>query len=278
MELGWLESPLFGLISGITEILPVSSEAHKLLFLKILGAGNEPGLLKVFIHIGVLAALYYHCASHILRFLRAKRLSRIPKRKRKRPLDTKSLMDYSLLKTMLIPIILSFFAYNRISAIRTDLILVACFLLLNGLILYIPQYLPGSNKDSRMLSRVEGFLMGLGGAAGILPGISSLGTACSVGAVCGVDKEYGLNMAYLMNLAMVIGILFLDVFSLVSVGIGYVTFTIFVQYILAAAGAFAGAFFGISLLKRIILEKGLAPFALYCWGVSLFTFVLNLMA
>lgn len=278
MELGWLESPLFGLISGITEILPVSSEAHKLLFLKILGAGNEPGLLKVFIHIGVLAALYYHCASHILRFLRAKRLSRIPKRKRKRPLDTKSLMDYSLLKTMLIPIILSFFAYDRISAIRTDLILVACFLLLNGLILYIPQYLPGSNKDSRMLSRVEGFLMGLGGAAGILPGISSLGTACSVGAVCGVDKEYGLNMANLMNLAMVIGILFLDVFSLVSVGIGYVTFTIFVQYILAAAGSFAGAFFGISLLKRIILEKGLAPFALYCWGVALFTFVLNLMA
>ena len=278
MELGWLESILFGFLSGLTDILPVSSQAHKLLLLKLFGAGKEPNLLKLLIHIGIFAAIYYNYSAHIIRFIRAKRLSRIPKRKRKRPLDTKSLMDYSLLKTMLIPVILALFFYRKAAALSENLILVACFLLINGIILYVPQFLPGSNKDSRMLSRLEGLLMGLGGAVSILPGISAIGSAASVGAACGVDRDYGLNMAMLLNLGLLLGVIVLDIIGAFTLGFGYVTFLVFVQYLLVALGAFGGAFLGITLLKHIVTNNGFGPFALYCWGLALFTFVLNLIA
>ena len=98
MSLNLLESLLYGLVSGLSEILPVSGTAHRQLMLQLLGESGEQGLLRLMIHIGILAALYYSCQNHILRMIRARKLARIPKRKRRRPLDVRSLMDLSLLK------------------------------------------------------------------------------------------------------------------------------------------------------------------------------------
>jgi len=278
VELTWYESILYGLISGLTDILPVSAQAHEMLLLKFFGTGNAPGLLRLLIHLGILGALYYYCMPHITKMLRAKSLSRIPKRRRKRPLDTKSLMDLSLWKTMGIPVILGFLLYNKTAFMRERLSLMAILLFVNGMVLYIPQFLPGSNKDSRSLSRVEGLLMGLGGAASILPGISAMGTGLSVGSVCGVDRKYCLNMVMLMNMVVMAALAVTDVLSIASNGIGSLSFGILLGYFLAAAFAFLGASLGIRLMRRLSADKGYAVFAYYCWGIALFTFILNLMA
>ena len=278
MELTWYESILYGLISGLTDILPVSAQAHEMLLLKFFGTGNAPGLLRLLIHLGILGALYYYCMPHITKMLRAKSLSRIPKRRRKRPLDTKSLMDLSLWKTMGIPVILGILLYNKTAFMRERLSLMAILLFVNGMVLYIPQFLPGSNKDSRSLSRVEGLLMGLGGAASILPGISAMGTGLSVGSVCGVDRKYCLNMVMLMNMVVMAALAVTDVLSIASNGIGSFSFGLLISYILAAVFGFLGAALGIRFMRRLAADKGYAIFAYYCWGIALFTFILNLMA
>ena len=278
MELTWYESILYGLISGLTDILPVSAQAQEMLLLKFFGTGNATGLLRLLIHLGILGALYYYCMPHITKMLRAKSLSRIPKRRRKRPLDTKSLMDLSLWKTMGIPVILGILLYNKTAFMRERLSLMAILLFVNGMVLYIPQFLPGSNKDSRSLSRVEGLLMGLGGAASILPGISAMGTGLSVGSVCGVDRKYCLNMVMLMNMVVMAALAVTDVLSIASNGIGSFSFGILISYILAAVFGFLGAALGIRFMRRLAADKGYAIFAYYCWGIALFTFILNLMA
>ena len=278
MGLNWFENILYGLFSGLTDILPVSAQAHKLILLKLFGAGNEPELMRLLIHIAILAALYFSCTPMIVKITRARRLARIPKKRRKRPLDTKSLMDFSLLRTIIFPIILSFFFYEKASSLESNMILVACLVFVNGLILYIPQYLPGSNKDSRMLSRVEGLLIGLGGAASVLPGISAMGAALSVGSVCGIDKKYGLSMALLMNMAILFGRILFDLMAIVSGGIDLFSVSILLSYLLSAIAAFCGAMCGIRIMQQLAADIGFTVFAYYCWGVALFTFVLNLMA
>lgn len=278
MDLNWFESILYGLFLGLTDILPVSAQAHKLLLLKLFGVKSEPGLMRLLIHVSILGALYYNCLPQIVKIIRAKSLARVPKRRRKRPLDTKSLMDFSLLKTMIIPVILAFLFYEKASLLHNKLSLMAIFLFINGLILYIPQYLPGSNKDSRSLSRVEGLLMGLGGAASVLPGISGIGAAVSVASVCGVERSYGLNMALLMNIAVSAGLIIFDIIAIVSGGIGSVSFGIILCYILSAAAAFLGTSLGIKIMRHLAANSDYALFAYYCWGMALFTFILNLMA
>ena len=94
---------------------------------------------------------------------RARALARVPKRKRKRPLDIRSMMDWSMLKTMLIPAIFGVFLRQYTGSLQGNLMLISLFLFVNGLILYVPQFFPTSNRDSRTLSRIEGLLMGLGG-------------------------------------------------------------------------------------------------------------------
>ena len=120
MNLNLLESLFYGLVSGLSEILPVSGPAHRQLMLQLLGESGEQGLLRLMIHIGILAALYYSCQNHILRMIRARKLARVPKRKRRRPLDVRSLMDLSLLKTMAVPVILALLVYNRASTLASS--------------------------------------------------------------------------------------------------------------------------------------------------------------
>lgn len=276
MDLNLFESIIYGFISGIMEILPVSGQAHRNLMLQLLGQPDEQVLLRMMIRIGILAALYYGCQNHILRMVRARKLSRVPKRRRKRPLDVRSLMDASLLKTMAVPAILALLFYGRISQLNEKRILVSVMLFLNGVILYVPQFLPGSNRDSRTLSRVEGLWMGLGGAMSLLPGISATGAAASIGSICGVDRNYGLNMTFLMCMILTAGLMIHDVLALIGLGLSGLTFMALLGYILAGAAAFGGAFLGIRLLRAICANRNFGIFAFYCWGVSLFTFILYL--
>lgn len=278
MYLNWLQSILYGFLAGLTDILPVSAQAHKVLLLKFFGVQLGMDLMNLLIHLGIFGALYLSCQSQIVRMNRARALARVPKRRRKRPLDTRSLMDWSMLKTMLIPVILGLFVYKYAVSLSDNLILVALFLFLNGLILYIPQFLPGSNRDSRTLSRVEGLLMGLGGGASMLPGISAVGAAASIGCVCGVDRSYSLNMALLMNLGLTLGLVVQDILTLLANGIGVLSFAIVIRYLLTALTAFGAAMLGVKVMRYLSADHGFGLFAFYCFGLSLFTFILNLLA
>lgn len=277
MELNWLESLLFGFLSGLLDIVPVSAQAHKVLILKILGAADYMPLMYLMIDIGILAALYTSCRGQIVRMNRAKQLSHVPKKKRKRPLDIRSLMDLRLLRTMLIPVLLGLFVYQFTEGWNNKMLHIVIFLFLNGVILYAPQFFASGNRDSRTLSRVEGLLVGLGGAASILPGISAVGAATSVASICGIERSFALDLALLMDMFLTVGWIFYDVMAMAG-GIGALSFGILIRYILTGAASFGGTLLGIKLMRYLSAEHGYSIFALYCWGVALFTFIFNLMA
>ncbi len=278
MELNWFQSILYGFLSGLMDILPVSARAHNVLLLKVFGVRGNEAFQELLIHLGVFAALYFTNQPQLVRLARARALARIPKRKRKRPLDTRSLMDLSLLKTMLVPVLIGLFLYQYAQKLTGNLVLLSVFLFFNGIILYVPQFLPSGNRDSRTLSRVEGLLMGLGGALSTLPGVSAIGTATSIGSVCGVDRSYALSMALLMNLFVSAGFVFYDILAITVSGLGTLSVLILVRYVLTSLCAFGGTLLGIKIMRYLAANQGYGLFGLYSFGLALFTFILNLMA
>lgn len=278
MELGWIKSCVFGFLSGLLDIFPVSAEAHRVLLLKFFGLKAASDIMNLLIHIAVFAALYYSSQTHLVRMRRARELSRIPKNKRKRPLDIRSMMDGSMLKTMMVPALLGVYFRKYTTGLSSNLMLIALFLFLNGVILYLPQFFPTSNRDSRTLSRIEGLLMGLGGMASAVPGISVIGATTSIGSVCGVERTYGLNMALMMNMAITAGLIVFDLLGIVNNGFGVFSFLILIRYIISAAAAFGGTILGINIMRKLAIEQGYSVFGVYCWGLALFTFILNLIA
>ena len=278
MDLNWLQSVLFGLISGLTDILPVSAQAHKALLLKLMGLSSEPIILRFMIHLATFAGLYYCCQNHIMRISRQLRLARIPKKRRKRPLDTRTLMDFKLLRMMILPVALGFIAYEKTSVWNHSLNWIALFALINAVILYLPVLLPSGNKDSRSFSPVEGLLIGIGGATAVVPGISSVGATTTILLLRGADRTFALNMALLLQMAVTAGMIIMDIFTMWSFGVGYVSFGAIICCIMAAAAAFAGVFLGIKVLRTLAVNIGFNVFAFYSFGLALFSFILFLTA
>lgn len=277
MELNWLQSILFGLVSGAADIIPVSGQAHRLLLLKFFGVNQMPNLLALLLHLSVAAALYLSSQGQFVRMNRARALARIPKKKRKRPLDMRSMMDWSLIKTMLVPTVIGLLLNSRVRGWSVNMFLIAGMLFVNGLILYIPQFLPTSNRDSRTLTRLEGVLMGLGAGASVLPGISTVGIMVSIASVCGIERLYGLNMTFIVKLFFLIGLMVYDVLAIITDGLGGLTVMLLAQYLFTGLLSFGASMFAIRLLRRLAPEHGFHTFGVYCWGLALFTFILNLV-
>lgn len=277
MELNWLQSILFGLVSGAADIIPVSGQAHRLLLLKFFGVNQMPNLLALVLHLSVATALYLSSQGQFVRMNRARALARIPKKKRKRPLDMRSMMDWSLIKTMLVPTVIGLLLNSRVRGWSVNMFLIAGMLFVNGLILYIPQFLPTSNRDSRTLTRLEGVLMGLGAGASVLPGISTVGIMVSIASVCGIERLYGLNMTFIVKLFFLIGLMVYDVLAIITDGLGGLTVMLLAQYLFTGLLSFGASMFAIRLLRRLAPEHGFHTFGVYCWGLALFTFILNLV-
>ena len=120
--------------------------------------------------------------------------------------------------------------------------------------------------------------MGLGGAASVVPGISSVGTMCSIGGICGAERSYMLGISLLMQMVITAGLIFFDFISLFTVGFGIAGFGGFLCCLLAGAAAFAGTYYGIKILRAMAVNIGYSIFSYYSIGLAVVTFVLYLSA
>ena len=278
MELNWLQSLVYGVVSGITEILPVSAQAHRLLLRKVFGTASVSTFTLLMIHIAVLAAVYICCQSQILRILRAEKLRRLPKKRRKRPLDAISILDFRLLRTMALPMLLAFLFMHRVVAFENNIVVVASILIVNGVILYIPQFFPSGNKDARMLSRVDGLLIGLACAASALPGISAIGAAYSMASIRGADHTYAFNMSLLLQMLLLAALIIMDLLAIITEGMAGLSFLLILRSVFAAAIAFGGTILTVRFLRKLAVESSFTMFAYYCWGVALLSLMLTMFA
>lgn len=275
MDLNWIESLLFSFTAGIAEILPVSSQAHEALLLKLFGTTSDP-LMKLLIHAAVWEALFLAMRRDIDQMMHAARLARVPSRRRNRQPDPVRLLDVRLLQTAVIPLLLGFLAYPALSGWYTDLSKVAVLLFVNGLILCIPRYLRSANKDSRSMTGFDGLLLGISGALAVLPGISRIGAVSSAAAGRGADREHAIRWAFLLDLAALLVLICFDIYNLYILGISAVSVPTVVCYILSAAAAFGGAALGIYMMRFLAVHAGFSGFAYYSWGAALFAFLMYL--
>ena len=57
MNLSWLQSAMMGFVSGLSEPLPMSSEAHRGLLRQLMGVESEGPLFLLMCHIAVLVVV-----------------------------------------------------------------------------------------------------------------------------------------------------------------------------------------------------------------------------
>lgn len=275
MDLGWLDSLLYGFLSGLTEIVPVSSGGHQAVFLWLKGISSVSPFLSLFIHLGMMAALLTATGQHIRRIRREQRLYRIPKRRRKRPVDMKTIMDWRLLKNAMVVMLLFFFLKARADSFTSGLNWLSVLFLVNGIILIIPSFLPSANKDSRMMTPLDGILIGLCSGLGVFSGISRTGGCLTASTARGADRHYALDLALMLCIPAVVILIVFDV-AAIAAGAAGLGLMLLVKYLLSAAAAYFGISAGIIFMRFLANNSGFSGLAFYSWGAALFTFILFL--
>lgn len=270
------ESLLYGLISGLAEFLPVSSQGHQAILMRLFGQDHRDPVRDILVHLGMLLALLVACRSLFIHLRREQAMSKRTRR-RNHTYERKGIFDLRLIKTAAIPMLVGMLAYIAARGFEFKPIQLAFFFALNGIILIIPEYMAHGNKDARAMTGWDGILMGFSALFSSLPGVSRVGTMSAIMTARGADRQSVLNWVLALSLPALAMYLGFDIVNLIIQGFDPVSFTVILGYILAAAASFGGGYFGIVIMRYLTVQIGYAGFAYYSWGAAMFSFVLYLI-
>lgn len=263
--MNWLQSIIYGFVSGLTEFIPVSSRAHQAMLLELFGQYDSNPILDILIHLAILIGIYFsqrniHKLHPVSRSVRSATA----------PLDKR------FVRSAAIPMLIGILLLTYLMKANRSLLLVSLFALLNGIILFIPSRLLRGNKDARSMSTLDGILAGFAAALSAFPGISRVGAAASFICGRGANRYHALNWAISLSIPALCVWLLIDIFRLFT-AFQPVDFLSVVYYILSALSAFAGTYLGIRFMRKLTVRINFSAFAYYSWGAALFAFILYLI-
>ena len=267
---------ILSLVSGFTAFLGVDTAPHQMLFAHFSGQGQLDPVMTLCLRFGALMALIVACWGRISRLLRERRIALRLRRRHKRQSDPVALLDLQLIKTAVIPLLISVLFYRRAGELVANILTLSLTLVLNGILLFIPRLISSGNKDGRSVSRLDAIIIGLGGALAVIPGFSPVGGMLTASAIRGLDRTYAMDIALLLCIPLLAALLIFDVFAVIAAR-AFVSLITGLVYLLFTAVSFGGAWLGILMMRYLSQKIGFAGFAYYSWGFALFTFILYLI-
>lgn len=277
MNMNFLQSIIMGIVSGLAEMLPVSSEAHRALFRTFFGIDSEDAVFRLLVHISCLIAVWLFYSAEITALRKANRMMKIPPKRRRGTLNMAHAYTVKLLRTAVIVMILCKIPTLSLQFIEQSLLLLSFALIINGLLLLIPRLVRGGNMDSRNMPKINGLLMGLGAGLSVFPGISSIGAVLAIGHWRTVDRKFALKFSYILLIPVLIVKIIFD-FALLVMG-GAAAFS-GLGLLRALAGALTAGFsahWGMRIMNTLVERADFSFFSYYSWGIALLSFILYLM-
>ncbi len=275
--MNWLVYIFYGFITGLGELLPVSAGAHDYFLDLMTRFDPYQPMLRLFCHASTLGALLMFNRHRVAHIYREMHIASQPVRRRRRQPDLIAVLDGRVVFTVLIPTAIGLLLTSAIRKQGLPLPFLAAFLVMSGVAIYAPHFIPGANRDSRHLSRMEAFAFGICAGLSAFPGISRMGSALSAGAITGCSRNYMLDIVYLMLIPLLMVMVALDIIGVLAIGSAAISLIMILQCLLAGAAAFGGASLAMATMRFLSVNMGYTAFAYYNWGLGIFGFILYLM-
>lgn len=275
MIINWFESILYGFISGIAEFFPISSRAHQRILMQLFGIDHKDPLMDLVVHLSLLFSIFFSCRVLLEQYRRE--LSMSTRGRRGIRHNTNLRMDMQLIRKATLPMIIGIVLLTYIiGSHETSLLLTSVFLVLNGMILFLPERMMQGNKNAGSMSAFDSILIGIAGSLSALCGISRIGCSVSAAVVRGAKRQNGFTWALLLGIPALITLCVLDVVNLFSQLGTIQLWGNFFSYVLCAITAFCGGCAGIRMMKFLITRISLSGYAYYSWGAAVFSFIIYL--
>ena len=265
--MNWLEALLLGLLQGLTEYLPISSSGHLAIGSALFGIeGEENMAFTVLVHVATV------CSTLVILW---KEIVWIFRDLFKFQMNAGTKYAINILVSM-IPIgIVGVFFKDKVEAIfGSGLVVVGCCLLFTAALLAFSYYAKPRQKEN--ISLKDAFVIGLGQALAVLPGLSRSGTTIATGLLLGNKKETLAQFSFLMVIPPILGEALLDFKDMISEGTAAVMGDISVTALVVGFfSAFIAGCVACKWMINIVRKGKLIYFAIYCALAGVLTLILS---
>lgn len=127
----------------------------------------------------------------------------------------------------------------------------------------------GAKGRRNGISYWQAFVVGLGQAIAVIPGLSRSGTTIATGLLCGVKRDVVAQFSFLMVLIPILGEAFLEIVGgdMASSTVGAL------PLVLGFISAFVAGLFACKVMIALVKKTKLGWFALYCAVVAVLIFI-----
>lgn len=266
--MSWLEALFLGVIQGLTEFLPVSSSGHLTIAQTLLGVEFAEGdmlFFDVIVHAATVCSTIVILWKEIAWLLRGTFTTKTWN-------SEKQYAGKILLSMIPVFVVGMFFKDTVESIFGSGLTIVGVCLLITASLLTFAQFAEPRTKEQ--ISWVDSFIIGLGQALAVLPGLSRSGTTIATGLLLGNKKEQVAQFSFLMVLIPILGATMLDVLDLIQNPID--SHLSFVTLLVGFAAAFLTGCAACKWMIDIVKRQKLLYFAIYCLVIGVFALVYGL--
>lgn len=286
-----IKAIFLGLIHGITEILPVGSQGHIIIFNKILNNSKIELCYDIMLHIAILIAIIIAFREDMVNMVMefadmckrifANSLIFIAKKRG----DTKhkyvKVIDSSY-KKLLIMVFISFVPTMLLVILGQGIaklcngaiwIVGICFII-NGIMLFLMDRHPESLDRIKDVPYSSGILVGMAQGVSVVPGISRTAATISMGVFLGFNKKLAVKFSFIMSVPAIIGQIIYKL--IIAEGKG-LTLSLLPGYIIGMIIAGVVGFFAIKIMLKLILRRKYFGFAIYCGVIGIVAILLSLL-
>lgn len=264
--MNWLEALLLGILQGLTEFLPVSSSGHLTIGQELLNLNTSAAdnlLFTVTVHAATVLSTIVILWKEIEVLFKGTFFT-------KKWNSDKEYVAKILLSCIPVMIVGLFFKDKVEAIFGSGLLVVGCCLLLTALLLTFAYYAKPRQKEN--ISYRDAFIIGLGQAIAVLPGLSRSGTTIATGLILGNKKQSIAQFSFLMVLIPILGETFLNIIDIfkdptILGGIG------FTPLLIGFLGAFISGCLACKFMINIVNKGKLIYFAIYCAIIGVTTII-----
>ncbi len=273
--MSWLEALILGIVQGLTEFLPVSSSGHLTIlshFFELQGDSNLT--MIVALHVATVLSTLVVLWKEIVWIFKG--LFTHQSWKSYSGLNEGTRFAINILISM-IPIgIVGVFFKDKVEAIfGSGLLIVGIMLLVTASLLAFSYYAKPRQREE--ISPLHAFIIGIGQAVAVLPGLSRSGTTIATGLLLGNKKERMAQFSFLMVIPPVLGEALLDVLDIAKEGFGNAMNGIsFGSLAIGFIAAFITGCLACKWMINIVKRGKLIWFAVYCLIVGALAIIFSL--
>jgi undecaprenyl-diphosphatase len=264
---------LFGVVQGLTELLPISSSAHLYLLHQVITIVDVDGLsFDAALHIGTLLALFVYFAKDI-RDLIIAFFSSISKRSIASVPHAK--MAWLIILGSIPAAVAGYFGEKVLEEVFRNVLAIAATLTIGGLLFLLVERYGKKTRDEHSLGVLDVVVIGLAQMFALIPGISRSGITIVAGMARDLTRTAAARFSFLLSLPVVAGAGIKKTFDLVGSGISQT------DIVMVIVGIVFATIFGILAIRWLLVitqKYSLRFFAWYRFGLAFIVTVIYFIA